>query len=353
MPLGGRGVFTFTVRESGVAEDVTSVRFILKNHLGATIYDGTRTTVDISTTASDTGPVTIEDVSGTGRYLVSYQPPGSYTPPASGLQFSLQVIATDEDGIADTGAISFYVVPADITIVDRSTIFDKVRRRTGIVEDLFPTLKAGEQDIDLGRGGVYELVLVTKNGTVLTRNTHYTWNTYGSYLTLVTEPADGDEMFIQVQRVFSNEYIEDIIDEAENMVVYPALKPTYEVSDLVTSPTVEALVAAYTAGRLRQDKTKGATLEDPVYRSGWELIKMVRDILAEVKTGGTGLCGPDGSELPTKDGAFVGAFIHPDGAIEGRLQAVDRAQRWIGVLETYWPEAVPAHVIDLRQLATA
>lgn len=345
-------MFTFTVKESGEAEDVTSVQFIVKNHLGATLYDGTRTSVDISTTASDTGVVTITDIAGTGRYEVAYTPPndGTYVPSVSGLQFSIQVVAVDEDGTADTGAISFYVVPADITITDRSSVMDKVRRRAGIVEDIFLKLTAGEESIDFGKGGVHELVLVTKNGSVLTRNTHYTWNTYGSYLTLVTPAIDGDEMFIQAQRVFTNEYIEDIIDEAESMVVYPALKPLYEVAGLLTSPTVEALIAAYTAGRLRQDKSKGATLEDPVYRSGWELIRQVESILKAIQAGSTGLCAVDGSELATKAGAYVGAFIHPDGVINGRLVAVDRAQRWLAVLETYWPERSPDNVLNLRDL---
>lgn len=355
VPLGGRGVFTFTVKESGVAEDVTSVRFILKNNAGATIYDATRTSTNIVGAATDGGVTTITDITGTGRYEVSYIPPNdlTYTPPVAGLQFSLQVIATDEDGTADTGAIAFFVVPADITIVDRSGIMDKVRRRTGIVEDIHINLTAGDEAVDLGKGGVYELVLVTKNGAALTITTHYTWNTYGSYLTLVTPAVAGDEMFIQAQRIFSNEYIEDVISEAEDMVVYPALKPLYEPSDLATSPTVEALVTAYTAGRLRQDKTKGATLEDPVYRSGWELIKMVQDTLKAVQSGATGLCAADGSELATKAGVYVGSFIHPDGVINGRLAAVDRSQRWLGKLEYYWPEIAPDAVIDIRRLAEA
>jgi hypothetical protein len=353
VPIGGRGVFAFTIKESGFPEDVTSVQFTLKNHLGVTIYDGTRTTVDIATTATDTGAVTITDTTGTGRYEISYTPPTLvYTPPAAGLQFSLRVIAVDEDGTADTGAISFYVIPADITIVDRSTVMDKIRRRTGIVEDIFKTLDAGTEDVDLGKGGVYELILVTKNGSVLTRNTHFTWNTYGSYLTLITPAQDGDEMFVQAQRVFSNDYIEDIIEEAESAVVYPALKPSYEIAGLLTSPTVEALIAAYTAGRLRQDKAKGATLDDPVYRSGWELIRMVQDTLKSIQSGATGVCAADGTELATKAGAYVGAFIHPDGAINGRLQAVDRAQRWMATLEYFWPEVAPDHVIDLRRLST-
>lgn len=352
VPLGQRGVFTFTVRDGGVAEDVTSVRFLLRNHLGATIYDATRTVADVAAVASDGGAVAITDLAGDGRYQVAYTPPnnGTYVPTADSHRFTLQVVITDEGGAADTGEIPFFIVPADITISDRASIIDKVRRRASIMEEIFITLTAGEEAVDLGKGGVFELPLVTKNGTVLSRGTHYTWNTYGSYLTLVSPATDGDEMFVQVQRIFSNEYLKDIIEEAESVVVYPALQGTYDLDDLVTSPTVEALIAAYTAGRLRQDKTKGATLDDPVYRSGMELIKMVQDTVKAVAAGSVGLSAVDGTEMATRAGAFVGAFIHPDGVINGRLAAVDRAQRWLGRLEHYWPEAAPDHVMDLRQL---
>ncbi len=353
VPLGGRGVFSFTVRESGMEEDVTSVQFILKNHLGATIYDATRTVADVSGTATDGGATTITDEVGTGKYRVTYTPPnnGTYTPTSAGLQFSLRVVAVDEDGTADTGAIAFYVDPVAISIADTSSILERVRKRTGIMQEIFLHLKAGDEDVDLGVGGVYELPLVTKNGTVLTLTTHYTWSTYRSYITLVAPAADGDEVYVQAQRVISTDHILDVIDEAANMMVRPALLPLYDAADLVLSPTYDALLTAYTVGRLRQDLAKGASLEDPKYRSGLELINEVKRILDAIRSGSMGLAGTDGNEVPTREGVFVGAFLHPGGELTGRLKAVDRAQQWLGLIQNYWPEAAPEHVIDLRALA--
>lgn len=227
-------------------------------------------------------------------------------------------------------------------------VIDVVLRRAGIVEEIHRTLKAGDEAVDLGRGGVHALPLVTKNGSPLTLVTHYTWNTYASYLTLVTPAADGDEMYIQAQRVFSTTYVQDIIDEAHNLVIYPALRTVYDVDDLPTSPTVQALAAAYATGRLRQDMTKGATLEDPVYRSGWELVRMVQDAVKAIQAGSAGISDAAGDELANLAGSFVGSFIHPGGPIEGRLGAVDRAQRWLGRLEPYWPEIKPTLVTDAR-----
>ena len=356
VPLGGRAFYPFTVRENGNPEDVTSIRFIVEDHLGATISDETRTTVDISTVATDGGAIEITDISGTGTYEVAYTPPndGTYTPPTAGLAFTFQVIATDEDGVADTGEFVVTVVGADITITDRSSIVEKIRRRTGIVHDVhhgpqkYPT---GSTDIDLGQGPIYELITALRDGIAMVAGTDYTWNAYGSYIVLTSATTGRDEFFFQVQTRVSNDLIFEYIDDAQNRVIYPVLVKFYECADLAASATVDALICAYVVGRIKEEQlVKGATLEDPTYRSGWELVNEVKDIVNSIAAGEQGIVDSTGCEIAKKSGSTVGAFINPRGGVTGRLKLIDEVQRWTGVFTYFHPERDPAEQLDLRNL---
>ena len=235
--------------------------------------------------------------------------------------------------------------------IDKSTIIATVRRRSGITQDRTFQPDPNTTMLDLGVGGVYALPLVAKNGTTLTAGVDYTWNTYSSYVTLTAATDVDDVFFVTLQKAVSDEVVNETIAEAEDLVVRPALRPLYAGSALDTSPTVKALVTAHAVGRLRQYTTAGRTLEDPNYRSGWEILNEVKAMLTAIMNGSMGILDTSGDEVARAGGSVVGSFIHPDGKVTGRLNMIDRAQKWRGVIQHYWPETDPADIEDVRNLA--
>lgn len=343
------------VEESGVPEDATSVRAIWKNHLGTVISDQTRTTVDISTTASDGGAITITDETGTGVYRATYTPPndGTYTPPAAGLQFSVQIIATDEDGTADTGAVSFYVIPADVTIsIDSVAVASVVKRRTGLLVDVHVpgenVRDTTRTKVDLGKGQIYAIDNAYKNGIAIVRPTNYTWNLYGSLATLVVAATDADEYLFRVQRRLSDDALNDFIDESSNLML-SALRPFYGDTLLASRPTFEALVVMRTVGKVKIELTKGSR-DNSDSAEGAKLVQQAEEWAKSIARGEKDLLDSSDAIVSRREGALAGGFRSADGAITGRLDLVDRFQKWTGILQEYWPETAPSLIVSPRSL---
>lgn len=356
VPLGGRGVVSITVRESGAVEDVTSVQAILKNNAGTTIENLTYTNTDLSATADDGGATTLTNPSGTGTYQFTYTPPndGTYSPPSTGLEFSIQILAVDEDGTADTGAISFFVVPADITVsFDSQVVASVVKRRAGLIDDVqivsHSAGSAGDR-LDLGSGPIYSIEKAYKNGTAITAGgTDYTWNTFSSSLTVVAAPAANDHYTFRVQRLLRNEVVDDHVDQATEYFL-SKLRPFYDSSTLVTTPTFEMLVAMRATGTIKKETARGATLDNPQYRSGLELEKAADMQALAIMRGDSAVINASGTEVSRKDGSIVGGNKHGDGAVSGRLDMLDRAQKWTQVFLDLSPERDPDDALDPRAL---
>jgi hypothetical protein len=344
VPLGGTAVVNILARVSGVEEDVTSVQVILKNNSGTTISNQTYTNADISTTASDGGAITLANPVGVGTYRWTYVVPSNstYTPPAAGLQFSVQVIIVDEDGGSDTGAIPFFVVPADVTVAfDATSVSGIVKRRTGLLIDRLVTgemVRTGSRTtLDVGAGPVYAIQAIYKNGTTLVAPTNYTWNTYSSRVTLIVPAVDTDEFLIQAQVRMSDTALNDLINESSDTIL-PALRAHYDDADLATRALTEALIAMRTAGKVKIELCKGSR-DNVDFAEGAALVREAEAITKAIQRGEMDVLDADGAAVARRDNALAGGFRNEDDlAITSRLQMVDQLQRWHGLIEYFWPE---------------
>lgn len=361
VPLGGTAKADILATRNDVTEDVTTIQVVWKDHLGATLSDETWSGSDISDTATDGGAITLSDPSGTGTYAATYAPPndGTYTPPAAGLTFTVTITVTYSDGATNGGeTFEFVVIAANVQVaLDTTTILSKVKRRTGILDDVLRVTETaskvkengdGDDVIDLGKGPVYAIELAAKNGTAIVLGTDYYWNLYGSHVVLEDQAADGDHFFFKVQRMMPDAVINDFITESQRIILARLRGCGYSDPALVNYPTVQALICARTVGYIKEETSQGAALESPHYRSGNELIGEVNDILTGVCMGRVAILDDSGNEVARDDGSLVGGFRHPDGKIQGRLDVIDRAQQWTALFEHFYPEKPPIHVSSPR-----
>lgn len=353
VPLGGTAVLNINAKVGGALEDVDSVRVVLKDNNDATLSDETFTGSPISTVATDGGAITITDPTGTGNYRFSYAVPndGTYTPTANGLQFCLEV-TIDEGGDLGTNSVTFLVVPADVTIsFDTATVSAIVKRRTGLLEDVLIPGENRASDgltLPLRTGITYEIEAAYKNGsTIAGGGTDYTWFTFSPNVLLTAAATDDDFYVFRVQTRMQPETITDFINESQDFIL-AKLSPFYDISGLLTHPTVMSLVAARTIGYIKEELQEGVALENAKYRSGRELIDETTMMVKAICSGSVGLIGDDGAAVSRRDGAIVGGFIHADGDVSARIDMVDRAQKWTGIFRDLYPETRPSLIVSTR-----
>lgn len=332
VPVGGTAVATILAELNGSPVDVTSVRVVWKNSAGSTISDETYTASDVSDTATDGGAITITNPSGTGTYNATYDVPlGVYTPPSGGLQFSVRIVLTATQGTADTGDISFYVVPATVAVsLDTTSITQSVLRQVGKLKDFQYSAPNTLTKVPLQSGPVYAIGSAYKNGAAITSPTHYTWSQFRSSVTLQSAPVAGDDFLFRIQTC-SDEFVREYVDDAEREV-YRALQHFFDTDDLASSPDVSRLIANLAVGQMRQDLHEGGPAMDAAfYRSGKDRQMAARKELNDIRAGRATIYDALGVAVPRLDGSAIGYYANPNGPALNRLDIIDRGEDWAGI----------------------
>lgn len=235
--------------------------------------------------------------------------------------------------------------------VDTAAIRTVVKRRTRLVED---RLVMGEQIregtrtmLDLGKGPIYAISAIYKNGTAIVAPTNYTWSTYASRVTLAVAAVDADEFLVQVQAKMSDTAIDDFIGESAD-VILSGLRSGYDDAGLDTLGMTEALIAMRTVGKLKIELCKGSR-DNTDFAEGAALVRESEEISKAIRRGEMDILDSVGAIVGRRVDALAGGFRNTDGeAIESRLQVVDRLQRWYGLAEYFWPEVTPAEYTSPR-----
>lgn len=355
VPLGGTAVLNINAKVGGALEDVDSVRVVLKDNLDAVLSDETYSGVDISATATDGGAIAITNPTGTGNYRWTYTVPNdaTYDPPPAGQIFCVEV-TIDEGGDLGTSSLTFIIVDADVTInFDSTTVSATVKRRAGLLEDiLVPGENRGSDNVTLPlrTGIVYSIEAAYKNGALIDDGgVDYAWNTFSPLVTLTAAATDTDFYLFRALTKMRDEVVTDFVEESRDFIM-AKLRGFYDDDDLMTLPTVEALVAARAIGYIKEELCEGVALENAKYRSGRELIDETNMILRAICRGEVGLVDASGDIVARKDGSTVGAFIHADGVVSSRIDMVDRAQQWTALFQDLWPETRPSRIVSERTL---
>lgn len=348
VPEGGTAVADILTTRNDSADDMMTVNVVLKDGSSNTLSDETWVGVDISDTATDGGAIELTDPPGTGTQEWKYTvPSGTYTTPEV---FTVTITITDTDGATNGGqTFEFTVVGATVSVdLATSTIAATAKRRAKLLEykqvfDDGPSstgLPGSGTIVDLGAGLIFDLDTLWKNGGKLTRGTDYTWSTFSTRATLTGAGAStpGDHYTALIQVRMSNEEVDDFVDESLDFV-RGHLSAYYDDDDLMTHPTVEAIVTARTVGYLKEELAKGA-LDSPDYRSARELMAETTAMVMAIKRGEANINDSEGDVVSRREFALAGGFKHPDGASKSRLDLIDRVQRWNGIIRDYYPESV-------------
>lgn len=342
VPLGGRAVANIDAYDTGAAIDVTSITATWKDQNGTTLVSMTRTTSDVSTTDIYGNAATLTDPAGVGTYQSTLVIDATnYTPPATGLRWSVTVTIVKGAETSVPTIFYFYILPTTLTVaLDSAAIAVAVKRQVGILKDVVHVCPDTNVNISLGSGPVYAIAASYKNGAAISYPTNFTWQIYRTNVVVSPAPAVNDHFFFTVQ-TRSDDFVNDIVTRYIAYVLR-ALKPHYVEEALLQSPSVVELVKALCIGQLRQDLSEGIALDSAFYRAGRDLFLEAKMALLRIQRGEEGIYDSLGVEIARRSGTLVGGRLHSDGEFVNRLGLQDRAQQHTGLYIMLHPDPILA-----------
>ena len=342
VPLSGNAVANLDTANLGIGVDVDSITATWKDQNGLTLVSMTRTVADVSSTDIYGNAATLIDIAGTGTYRSTLVIDATnYTPPATGLRWSVTVTAVKGATTSTPTVFYFYVVPTTLSVsLDTTSVANVVMRQTGILKDVQHVSQGTNAVVPLQSGPVYAIAAAYKNGTPIASPTDYAWAAYRSNVTVSPAPAVNDHYTFTVQ-TRSSDYVQDIVGR-HSADVLRALRPHYPSDALLQSPSVVELVKALCIGQIKQDLSQGVALDSAFYRSGRDLQLEALAAIRRIQRGEEGIYDATLAALPRTSGSVVGGKRHADGDFVNRLGLQDRAQQHTGLYVSLMPDPILA-----------
>lgn len=343
VPLGGTALARIGTKDSGSLADVDQVRVTWRDNINVTLATLTRTISDVSGTDIHGQPCSITDPAGTGNYEARLKivNDGSYAPTGAGLTFTMELYVK-KGSAEDTQFFTFKVVPSTLTVsLAQVDIAGNVRRQMRLIEDKSvygSEGQVGRTIFYLGKDIVYDIEAIYKNGSPIIRNTDYEWTTFRPYVKMLgmTPPAEDAHFLFRLKVGISDDVIQEYINEALSHVL-SALYPHYQDDNLVSYPTIVALIGNRVKGRLDQELSDGPAMESARFRAGRDLVMQVEKDLAAIQNGAMDVLDAGYRSVTRAIGTLAGG-IRGASEVKSRRQLIDMAQQWTSIYIELPPE---------------